>query len=252
MLAKKVFHHRRRGRACAFALLLAACLPLPASATLAATQPDWPRAKFDYVAQRQDLRQVLRDFARAMRIDLDMADEVEGRVTGRFDMAPPVLLDMLGSFHHFVWHFDGAVLYVGSSKPGAPKLRLRPQPDAGRASAAVDDKASASPVHSASASPSPGQSASPGASPGVKPSWVVKLEDGTLSKTFARWAHDAGWQLLWEMPVDFRIDANTRLEGEFEQAVTTVADSLADADSPMQVVLYRGNHVIRVTSKGNR
>lgn len=259
MLAKKVFHHRRRGWTCAFALLLATCAPLPASATLTATPPDWPRAKFDYVAQRQDLRQVLRDFARAMRIDLDLADDVEGKVTGRFDMAPPVLLDMLGSFHQFVWHFDGAVLYVGSSKPGAPKLRLRPQPDAGRASAAesartapaagvaaAGDKASASAVHSASVSP--GQSASAG----VKPSWVVKLEDGTLSKTFARWAHDAGWQLLWEMPVDFRIDANTRLEGEFEQAVTTVADSLADADSPMQVVLYRGNHVIRVTSQGTR
>lgn len=227
MPALNVPSDRRSLRTVACTLLLALSLPLAA-----APAPVWQRAKFDYVAQRQDLRQVLRDFARAMRVQLDLADEVEGSVTGSFDMAPPVLLDMLGSFHQFVWHYDGAVLYVSSSKPGAPKMRLRPRP----AEAAQAAAPTASP---AAAAPRP------------VPSWLVKLEDGTLSKTFARWARDAGWQLLWEMPVDFRIDANTRVEGEFEQAVTAVADSLAGAETPMQVVLYRGNHVIRVTSKGN-
>lgn len=246
MLAKKVFHHCRHGRTWAFVLLLAASPPLLATAT-----PAWPRAKFDYVAQRQDLRQVLRDFARAMRVQLDLADEVEGSVTGRFDMAPPVLLDMLGSFHQFVWHFDGAVLYVGSSRPGAPKLRLRPRPETELATAAATGVSTgvAAGVAADGAKSTMAAAAAPAA---VKPSWVVKLEDGTLSKTFARWAHDAGWQLLWELPVDFRIDANTRVEGDFEQAVTAVADSLAGAETPMQVVLYRGNHVIRVTSKASQ
>lgn len=226
MPALNAFIDRRR-RALAAALLLALSAPLAAAQTPA---PAWPRAKFDYVAQRQDLRQVLRDFARAMRVELDLADEVEGSVTGRFEMAPPVLLDMLGSFHHFVWHFDGAVLYVASSKPGAPKMRIR-------------TAAATAPA------PAAGAATPPGATPKPTPSWIVKLEDGTLSKTFARWAAEAGWQLLWELPVDYRIDANTRVEGEFEQAVTAVADSLAGAETPMQIVLYRGNHVIRVTKK---
>lgn len=243
MPAMNAFFDRHRLRMFAGAALLALCAPLaaaaqPATAASTAPAPAWQRAKFGYVAQRQDLRQVLRDFARAMRVQLDLADEVMGSVTGSFDMAPPVLLDMLGSFHQFVWHYDGAVLYVSSSRPGAPKMRLRATPAATVAAAS----AVASPAAAAAAAPAPKPA----------PSWAVKLEDGTLSKTFARWARDAGWQLLWEMPVDFRIDANTRVEGEFEQAVTAVAESLAGAETPMQVVLYRGNHVIRVTSKGNQ
>jgi len=259
MLAMNVIPDcRRRTSACAltFALLLTLCAPLAAEPV-----PGWSRAKFDYVAQRQDLRQVLRDFARAMRVQLDLGDDVAGSVTGRFDMAPPVLLDMLGSFHQFVWHYDGAVLYVGSSKPGAQKMRLRARQadDVARAAASIPATA---PAPSIAATPAPAAIATaavPASAPAAAaaplpkpaPSWTVKLEDGTLSKTFGRWAAEAGWQLLWELPVDFRIDANTRVEGDFEQAVTAVADSLAGAETPMQVVLYRGNHVIRVTSKGN-
>lgn len=238
MHPKNVLHRQRlcyrpilRG-SILLAALLGACAPSLA-------EPAWPRAKFDYMAQRQDLRQVLRDFARAMQVQLDLADEVEGSVTGRFDMAPPVLLDMLGAYHHFVWHFDGAVLYVASSRPGAAKLRLREK---------APLQAAAGPAASASATAAPAPAPVPVPPPAK--SWIVKREDGTLSTTFARWATEAGWQLLWEMPVDIRIDAATQVEGEFEQAVTAVADSLSGADTPMQVVLYRGNHVIRVTSKG--
>lgn len=236
MLAKNVFHLPCCSRAFALALLLGMSAPLAAA-------PEWSRPKFDYVAQRQDLRQVLRDFARAMRVELDLGDEVQGRVTGRFDMAPPVLLDMLGSFHQFVWHFDGQVLYVSSSKPGAPKIRLRPPPTPAATQAVAGGAVVAGAPATAPASPP---------APAPAPTWTVKLEDGTLSRTFARWAADAGWQLLWEMPVDFRIDANTRVEGDFEQAVTAVADSMAGADTPMQVVLYHGNRVIRVISKGDQ
>jgi len=256
MLAMNVIPDcRRRTSACAltFALLLTLCAPLAAEPV-----PGWSRAKFDYVAQRQDLRQVLRDFARAMRVQLDLGDDVAGSVTGRFDMAPPVLLDMLGSFHQFVWHYDGAVLYVGSSKPGAQKMRLRARPadDVARAAASIPAAAAATATAPATAPATTAPAAVAAAAaaaplPKPAPSWTVKLEDGTLSKTFGRWAAEAGWQLLWELPVDFRIDANTRVEGDFEQAVTAVADSLAGAETPMQVVLYRGNHVIRVTSKGN-
>lgn len=232
--------HCHRFRSCR-TLMLALSLSLaPGLAAPAWADPAWPRAKFDYVAQRQDLRQVLRDFARAMQVQLELADDVEGSVTGRFDMAPPVLLDMLGSFHQFIWHFDGAVLYVSSSKNGAAKMRVR------TAAAAKPAAAPAAAPTAATATTTAPVSAPP---PPPARVWQVRLEDATLSTTFARWAKEAGWQLLWELPVDFRVDAGTQVEGEFEHAVTTVANSLAGAATPMQVVLYRGNHVIRVTSK---
>ena len=216
----------------------------------AAAEAAWPKAKFDYVAQKQDLRQVLRDFAGDMRVQLDLADEVEGRVTGKFDMPPPVLLDLLGSYHHFNWYFDGAVLYVGSSKPGAPKMRMRSK---------VADVATPAPPVVITPVPPPGpgterylQSAAGTAVPAVPTarSWDIKLEDATLSATLTRWAVDAGWQLLWEMPVDFQVDASSQVEGSFEQAVGTVATSLASAPTPMQVIFYRGNRVVRIVAKG--
>ena len=225
---------------CRIAVLAAALLAWqPAHAQ---AQAAWPKAKFDYVAQKQDLRQVLRDFAANMRVQLDLADEVEGSVTGKFDMPPPVLLDLLGSYHHFNWYFDGAVLYVGSSKPGAPKMRMRSKvPDA------------APLVITPPAPPGPVTERYLQAAATVIPparSWAIKIEDGTLSATLTRWAVDAGWQLLWEMPVDFQVDASSQVDGSFEHAVGMVATSLASAPTPMQVVFYRGNHVVRIVAKG--
>lgn len=234
------FQHRLHHH-CRTALL--ACAVLAVAPAMA--QASWPKDKFDYVAQKQDLRQVLRDFASDMHVQLDLADDIDGRVTGKFDMPPPVLLDLLGAYHHFVWYFDGSVLYVGSSKPGAPKIRLRSK------------TADASPP----VTPPPGpaterylQTPPVAAAPPPPPAahWDIRLEDGTLSATLTRWAGDAGWQLLWEMPVDFQVDASSEVEGTFEQAVGMVATSLGSAKTPMQVVFYRGNHVVRIVAKGNQ
>jgi hypothetical protein len=214
----------------------------------AAAQTAWPKAKFDYVAQKQDLRQVLRDFASNMRVQLDLADEVEGSVTGKFDMPPPVLLDLLGSYHHFNWYFDGAVLYVGSSKPGAPKMRMRSKaPDA--PPVVITPAPPPGPVTERYLQAATVAAVAPIPAPSAR-SWDIRLEDGTLSATLTRWAVDEGWQLLWEMPVDFQVDASSQVDGSFEQAVGVVATSLATAPTPMQVIFYRGNHVVRIVAKG--
>jgi hypothetical protein len=101
------------------------------------------------------------------------------------------------------------------------------------------------------AQPAPVRMAIPAVQPAtpVAPSWDVRIADRTLSMTFARWASIAGWQLIWELPLDYVIDASTQISGSFEEAVEAVANSMSSAETPMQVIFYKGNKVLRIVSK---
>mgnify|MGYP001035658677 CR=1 FL=1 len=81
--------------------------------------------------------------------------------------------------------------------------------------------------------------------------WEIFVADKTLNATLARWAASTGWQLLWELPVDYAVEANTRLHGTFEEAVAVVARSMESAQIPMKAVFYQGNKVLRITAKGS-
>lgn len=80
--------------------------------------------------------------------------------------------------------------------------------------------------------------------------WEIIVTDKTLNATMARWAALAGWQLLWELPVDYAVEARTRVHGTFEEAVGIVAASMESAEIPMKAVFYQGNRVLRIMSKG--
>ena len=82
------------------------------------------------------------------------------------------------------------------------------------------------------------------------PLWEISLADKTLNSALARWTTQAGWQLLWELPVDYSVEANTTLTGSFEQAVEKVAKSMESAEIPMKAIFYKGNKVLRITAKG--
>lgn len=81
--------------------------------------------------------------------------------------------------------------------------------------------------------------------------WEIVVTDKTLNATMARWAAMAGWQLLWELPVDYAVEARTRVHGTFEEAVTTVAGSMETAEIPMKAVFYQGNKVLRIMARGS-
>src|SRR5450830_14616 len=81
--------------------------------------------------------------------------------------------------------------------------------------------------------------------------WEIIVSDKTLNAAMARWAAQAGWQLLWELPVDYSVDARTTVRGSFEEAVNTVAKSMESAEIPMKAVFYQGNKVLRIMSKGS-
>lgn len=81
--------------------------------------------------------------------------------------------------------------------------------------------------------------------------WEIMVADKTLNATMARWAAAAGWQLLWELPVDYAVEARTQVRGTFEEAVGTVARSMESAEIPMKAVFYQGNKVLRIMAKGS-
>src|SRR5262249_44102163 len=63
----------------------------------------------------KDLKDVLRDFAASQGIAASVAGDVQGAVSGRFDMSPQRFLDTLAGTFGFVWFYDGSVLSISSA-----------------------------------------------------------------------------------------------------------------------------------------
>jgi len=76
--------------------------------------------------------------------------------------------------------------------------------------------------------------------PRADQSWDIVPTDKTLNAALARWASIAGWQLMWELPVDYAVEARTTVPGSFEEAVSTVAKSMETAEIPMKAIFYHG------------
>ena len=81
------------------------------------------------------------------------------------------------------------------------------------------------------------------------PAWNVTPADKTVKAALTRWAEAAGWQLVWELQVDYAVSARTEIKGSFTDAVETVARSMATADMPMKAIFYEGNRVLRIVAR---
>lgn len=88
------------------------------------------------------------------------------------------------------------------------------------------------------------------ASPAPARTWDIAVSDKTLNAALARWAANAGWQLIWELPVDYAVEARTSMPGTFEEAVAKVASSMENAEVPLKAIFYQGNNVLRIVAKG--
>lgn len=82
-------------------------------------------------------------------------------------------------------------------------------------------------------------------------SWEVIPSDKTLHTALARWAAAAGWQLVWELPVDYAVSVRTEIRGTFAEAVGMVTKSMETAEIPMKAIFYDGNRVLRIVAKGS-
>lgn len=80
--------------------------------------------------------------------------------------------------------------------------------------------------------------------------WEIATPDKTLKSAITRWSAAAGWQLSWELPIDYAIELRTTITGTFEEAVEVVAKSMDKAEVPMKMILYKGNKVLRIVAKG--
>jgi hypothetical protein len=80
--------------------------------------------------------------------------------------------------------------------------------------------------------------------------WEILPSDKTLNVALARWAAVAGWQLVWELPVDYAVETRATVPGSFQDAVTLVTKSMDNAEIPLKAIFYEGNKVLRIVGKG--
>lgn len=153
---------------------------------------------------------------------------------------------------------------VGGGLP-AEAARPAPEPVLTAATAPAAPMPAPAPVAPAPAAPVPTAVAAPVAAPVAaavvparaapvapvpEPTWEVLQGDKTLNGTLQRWAASAGWQLMWELPVDYAVAARTELHGSFADAVGMVVKSMEGAEIPMKAIFYDGNRVLRIVAKG--
>ncbi|NVE00132.1 toxin co-regulated pilus biosynthesis Q family protein [Massilia sp. BJB1822] len=125
---------------------------------------------------------------------------------------------------------------TGTQAPAAARTAATtPNAAAGGSSAA--SAASATPV--AEKKPAP-----------VLPTWEILPADRSVRTALERWTSSAGWQLSWELAVDYPVAARSSITGSFETAVEAVAQSLGRAEVPVKAIMYRGNRVLRIVAKG--
>ena len=77
--------------------------------------------------------------------------------------------------------------------------------------------------------------------------WSVALSDITVRQALARWADDAGWTMVWEVPVDIPLTAGADLATtpDFREAVSALADAVAMGETPIRPCYY-ANQVVRL------
>ncbi len=92
----------------------------------------------------------------------------------------------------------------------------------------------------------------PPASPLPKLStWEIRLSDVTISRALKRWGEQAGYQVVWSAPKDFPVAATASFTTDFQTAVRSVVESLAQTDSPVMAVYYMNNvlQIVRYTGQ---
>lgn len=192
----------------------------------------WHRPQFQYNVKNRSLRVLLQQFAKAQHLRLSMADGIDGRVTGKVSLPADRILETLAEEHHFYWQVNDGVLVIdtrpASRDSGLTLRKTESQQFVAAESASADATPPAVPLQT----------------------WTTTPADKTLQNALARWSLSAGWQLIWELPQDFSIEAAASINGSFEDAVSAITGSLQLTETPVTAIFFEGNRVLRIVAKG--
>ncbi|WP_374692729.1 type III secretion system outer membrane ring subunit SctC [Burkholderia sp. SCN-KJ] len=111
-------HRQGRGARLVTSLKLCLCLALAAGdggRYAMAMQVPFRTSAVHIAVEGKELKDVLRDFAASQGIAASVSSDVQGTVSGRFDMSPQRFLDTLAATFGFVWFYDGSMLSISSS-----------------------------------------------------------------------------------------------------------------------------------------
>jgi type III secretion protein C len=94
-------------------MLLAALVVSGASAPSMAAEPAWSSKKIVFSAiEPKDLRVFLREFAAQQGVGVFIDPEVKGELTGRYELAPRNMLELIARTFGLIWYYDGRILYI--------------------------------------------------------------------------------------------------------------------------------------------
>ena len=116
---------RRAVRLSTFLAAGAAAAAMTLAAPVHAERIVWQGNRFEYVADRKDLKDVLRDFGASQHVMTWISPQVEGSVTGRFNSSPQQFLDKMTASFGILWYYNGAVLRIyGANEAKSATLGL--------------------------------------------------------------------------------------------------------------------------------
>ncbi|HVE09058.1 MAG TPA: type III secretion system outer membrane ring subunit SctC [Paraburkholderia sp.] len=94
---------------------LAAALLVSCVSAAHASPIKWHPGLVHISVESRDLKDVLRDFAASQGIIATIAPNVQGTVSGRFDLPPRRFIDTMAATFGFVWFYDGTVLWISTA-----------------------------------------------------------------------------------------------------------------------------------------
>ncbi|WP_239043161.1 TcpQ domain-containing protein [Citrobacter freundii] len=77
--------------------------------------------------------------------------------------------------------------------------------------------------------------------------WIANRGE-SLQDLTVRWAELAGYQVVWDIPYDYHIDASFVLNGGFIDVIKKLYNEFGNSERPMKIDIYKQQKLIHVGS----
>ncbi|HFW4298940.1 TPA: toxin co-regulated pilus biosynthesis Q family protein, partial [Salmonella enterica subsp. enterica serovar Birkenhead] len=69
----------------------------------------------------------------------------------------------------------------------------------------------------------------------------------SLQSLMVRWAGYAGYQVAWDAPYDYQINASFEISGDFTGVIKQLFDEFSNSDRPMKIDIYNQQKLVHVS-----